>query len=74
MSNNQPVRPNIQDGPLHQQQVVKWAMCQPGVLLSGSSPVGTMLACSRNIDQQTNAERRAETEADIIDGDAPLFV
>ncbi len=74
MSNNKPERSKIQDESLRSQQVVKWAMCHPGVLLLGSLAVGTMLACRRNADQQTSAERRAETEADIIDGDAPLFV
>lgn len=74
MSNNKPERSEIEDESLRPLQVVKWAMCHPGVLLLGSLAVGTMLACWRNTDQQTSAERRAETEADIIDGDAPLFV
>jgi hypothetical protein len=33
-----------------------------------------MLACRRENDQQTVTDRRVETEADIIDGDVPLFV
>ena len=74
MSNNKPEQSKIHDESLRPQQVVKWAMCHPGVLLLGSLAVGTILACRRSTDQPTSAERRAETEADIIDGDTPLFV
>lgn len=74
MSNNKPERSNIQDEPHRLQEVVHWARCHPGVILLTSLAVGTMLACRRKTDQQTSADRRAETEADIIDGDAPLFV
>ena len=74
MSNNKPERSKIQDEPSRPQQVLQWAMCHPGVLLLTSLAVGTMLACRREINQQTIADRRVETEADIIDGDVPLFV
>ena len=74
MSTNKPERTDIKDEPLRLEQVVKWAMCHPGVLLLGSLAVGTMLVYRRNTDQQTSAERRTETEADIIDGDVPLFI
>ena len=74
MSNNQPEPSKIQDEPLRPQQVLEWAMCQPGVLLLSSLAVGTMLACKQDMNQQTIAEPPLETEADIIDGDIPLFI
>ena len=74
MTNNKPERSKIQDEPPRLQQVVQWAMCHPGVLLLGSLAVGTVLACERNTDQQTSTDRRLETEADIIEGDVPLFI
>jgi len=49
-------------------------MCHPGVLLLSSLAVGTLLARRRESDQQAITERRVETEADIIDGDVPLFI
>ena len=64
----------IQDEPPRLQQLVQWAMCHPGVLLLGSLAVGTVLACWRNADEQPSADRREVREADIIDGDVPLFV
>jgi hypothetical protein len=33
-----------------------------------------MLACKQDVNQQTIAEPPLETEADIIDGDIPLFI
>jgi len=74
MSNNKPERSEIQNEPLRPQQEVKWAMCYPGVLLPSSLAVGTMLPCKRGADQQTATDRRVETEADIIEGDVPLFI
>jgi hypothetical protein len=47
-------------------------MCHTGVLLLGSLALGTVLVCGREMKQQS--ERRRETEADIIDGDIPLFI
>jgi hypothetical protein len=74
MSNNKPEPSKIQDEPLRPQQVLQWAMCQPGVLLLSSLAVGTMLACKHDLKQQTIAVPRLETEADIIDGDIPWFI
>jgi hypothetical protein len=74
MSNNKPEPSKIQDEPLRPQQVLQWAMCQPGVLLLSSLAVGAMLAFKQDIDRQTIAEPLLETEADIIDGDMPLFI
>jgi hypothetical protein len=72
MSNNKPER--SKDEPSHPQQVLQWAMRHPGALLLGSLAVGTVLACRRQMNQQTVTDRRVETEADIIDGDVPLFI
>jgi hypothetical protein len=74
MSNNKPEQPKIQDEPFRPPQVLQWAMCHPGALLLSSLAVGTMLACRRKTDQQTPTDRQMETEADIIDGDVPLFI
>jgi len=74
MLNNQPEPPKNQDEPLRPQQVLQWAMCQPGVLLLNSLAVGTMLACKQDMNQQTVAEPPLETEAYIVDGDIPLFI
>jgi hypothetical protein len=74
MSNNKPEPSKIQDEPLRPQQVLQWAMCQPGVLLLSSLAVGTMLACKQDVNQQTIADPTLETEADIIDGDIPWFI
>jgi len=54
--------------------VLQWVMCHPGVLMFSSIAVGTMLAARREAKRQNVAERRAETEADILDGDVPLFI
>ncbi|MGD0009391.1 MAG: hypothetical protein ABSE93_12705 [Terriglobia bacterium] len=74
MSNNKPEPSKIQDEPLRPQQVLQWAMCQPGVLLLSSLAVGTMLACKQDMNQQTIAVPPLETEADVIDGDVPWFI
>jgi hypothetical protein len=74
MSNNKPEPSKIQDERLRPQRVLQWAMCHPGILLLSSLAVGTILACRREINQPTIPRRRLETEADIIDGDIPLFI
>jgi hypothetical protein len=74
MSKNQPEPSKIRDQPLGALQVLQWAKCQPGVLLLSSLAVGTMPARKQDMNQQSIAEPRVETEADIIDGDMPLFV
>jgi len=66
MSNNEKEREL-----LYPQQEVKWALCHPEVL---SLAVGTVLVWRRLSDQQTGIDRRVETEADIIEGDVPLFI
>jgi hypothetical protein len=72
MSNNKPAQ--LKDEPLRPHPVLEWAMCHPGVLLFSSLAVGAMLACRREINQETITDRQVETEADIIDGDVPLFI
>jgi hypothetical protein len=74
MSNNKTEPLIIQDEPFRPQQALQWAMCHPGVLLLSSLAVGTMLVCRRKIDPQTTPDRRVENEADMVDGDVPLFV
>ena len=74
MSNNQSERSKLQDEPSSTQQVLQWVMCHPGVLLLSSLAVGAVLACRREIDAPACAERRLETEADLVDGDVPLFI
>ncbi len=74
MSNNKSERSRIQEEPNRPQQALQWAICHPGVLLLSSLAVGSVLAWRRENHQQTITERRVETEADIIDGDVPLFI
>ena len=74
MSNNILEHSKPQDEPSRPRKVLEWAMCHPGVLLLSSLAVGTLLARRRESDQQAITERRVETEADIIDGDVPLFI
>jgi hypothetical protein len=74
MSNKKPERSQTNDDSFRPQRVLQWAMCHPGVLLLGSLAVGTVLACRRNTDQHAVTHSRVETEADIIDGDEPLFI
>jgi hypothetical protein len=74
MWNDKPDPLMIQDEPFRPEPVLRWAMCHPGVLLLSSLAVGTMLTYRRKIDQQTIPDRRVESEADIVEGDIPLFV
>jgi hypothetical protein len=74
MSNAKANLSKIQDKPFGPQQVLQWAMCHPGVLLLSSLAVGAVLVHGHEIKEQAPAERRRETEADIVDGDIPLFI
>jgi len=74
MSKNTPERPKNHDEPTSTQQVLIWAMCHPGVLLLSSLAVGAMLASRHESEPQPPPARRVETEADLIDGDIPLFI
>ena len=74
MSNNKPKQSKIQDEPSRLQQVLRWAMCHPGVLLLGCLAAGTVLAWRWEINHHTIADRRVGIEADIFDGDVPLFI
>jgi len=74
MSMTKPEYSQVQNEPAHSYPVLKWVMCHPGVLMFSSIAVGTMLAARREAKRQNVAERRAETEADILDGDVPLFI
>jgi len=68
------VRLQDQNEPPDSSQVLEWEKCLPGVLKLSSLAVGTMAAAQREIKGENAPERRVETEADIVDGDAPLFV
>jgi hypothetical protein len=74
MWNKKPERSQNQDDSSRPQRVLQWAMCHPGVLLLSSLAVGAVLAYRRNTDQHAITDSRVETEADIIDGDEPLFI
>ncbi len=74
MTTTKPGRPQPQNEQPQSYPVLQWVMCHPGVLMFSSIAVGTMLAARREAKRQNAAERRVETEADIIDGDVPLFI
>lgn len=74
MSKTEVAYPKSPDQASRPQQVLEWAMCHPGVLVLSSLAVGTVLAVRREARQQKNDERRVETEADMIEGDVPLFI
>jgi len=74
MTTMKPERPQSQNEPPQSYPVLQWVMCHPGVLMFSTIAVGTMLASRREAKHQNLAERRVETEADIIDGDVPLFI
>jgi len=74
MSNNKPERSKTQDESPRTQKVLEWVRCHPGVLLLSSVAVGAVLARRREADPQAIPDRRVETEADIVDGDVPLFI
>ena len=69
-----PVHPQSENERPQPYPVLQWVMCHPGVLMFSTIAVGTMLASRCEAKHQSVAERRVETEADIIDGDVPLFV
>ena len=54
-------------------QILHWASCHPGVLLFGSLVLAALLTEPRAV-QPNPLERRPETEADLIDGEDPLFI
>jgi len=74
MTSIKPEPPKSQNQPPHSYPVLQWVMCHPGVLMFSTIAVGTMLAAQREVKRQNVAERRVETEADIVDGDVPLFI
>jgi len=67
-------REHFQNDPPHSYPVLQWVMCHPGVLMFSSIAMGTLLAARRQVKREAVAERRVETEADIVDGEAPLFI
>jgi hypothetical protein len=74
MSMTKPEGSQAQNEPPHSYPVLEWVMCHPGVLMFSSLALGTMLAARREVKREKAAERRVETEADIVEGDEPLFI
>ena len=74
MTTIKPERPQSENERPQPYPVLQWVMCHPGVLMFSTIAVGTMLAARREARSPNVAERRVETEADIIDGDVPLFI
>jgi len=74
MTTAQPERPQLKNEPPHSYPVLQWVMCHPGVLMFSSVAFGTMLAVRQKTKREGPAERRVETEADIVDGDVALFI
>ncbi len=60
--------------PFCPQQVLRWAMWHPGVLLLSTLAVRTMMGNKRELRRQAIAAHLHETDADILDGDIPLFL
>jgi hypothetical protein len=55
-------------------QVLHWARCHPGVLVFGSLAVAALLAGGSQGKPQTARPREPETEAELVDGETPLFI
>ena len=53
-------------------QALHWASCHPGILLFGTVALAALLATPRTDD--TVKRRPPETEADIVEGEDPLFI
>ena len=54
-------------------QALNWARCHPGILLLGSLALAALVT-KPDAKSGMAAARRPETEADIVDGDDPLFI
>ncbi|MGD0129839.1 MAG: hypothetical protein ABSF46_31340 [Terriglobia bacterium] len=74
MSTIKPLPSSIEDKPLRRQNALQWVMRHPGTLILSSLAIGTILASRQNTNQHLSRVRRVETQADIIDGDEPLFI
>jgi hypothetical protein len=55
-------------------QVLMWARCHPGMLVAGSLAVAAFLVRGSKAKPNLEPIRRPETEADVVDGETPLFV
>jgi len=73
MSLTKLVRSQAQNEAPHSCPVLEWVNCHPEALLFSSLEVGSIRA-DRRATQREAPERRVETEADIVDGELPLFV
>ena len=64
-------RQNTEGHPPGVQEVLHWARCHPGMLVVGSLPVAALLTRTTS---EAEAEVAPQTEADFVDGEAPLFI
>lgn len=55
-------------------QVLRWARCHPGTVFFGSLALAALFASGSQAEEQTTPPRVPETEADLVDGDTPLFI
>ena len=54
-------------------QALNWARCQPGILLLGALALAALVT-KPGAKSEMPAGRRLETEADLVDGEDPLFI
>jgi len=64
-------RQNTEGHPPGVQEVLHWARCHPGMLVVGSLAVAALLTRTTS---ELEAEVALQTEADFVDGEAPLFI
>ncbi len=54
-------------------QTLQWASCHLGILFLGSLTLAVLMVKPRPSEAVTT-KRRLETEADLLEGDGPLFI
>ena len=54
-------------------QVLQWARCHPGMLVVGSLAVAALLT-RKTAEPESEPPPPPQTEADFVDGEAPLFI
>ncbi len=54
-------------------QALNWARCHPGILLLGSLALAALVT-KPGAKSEMPAGRRPETEADLVEGEDPLFI
>ena len=58
----------------HANRVLRWARCHPGFVVLGSLAMASLLAGPSKEAEEPSPPPRKESEADIVDGETPLFV